>query len=87
MPQSQATDKRSIVMTVRSDSDVEAGNWYYGFLCKNCDQKLPLLDDPSKGKKPASISGEAHFRVTCPHCAAEHAYEAASIQQFKPSKK
>jgi hypothetical protein len=70
-------------MSAKSGSDVAAGNWYHGFLCDSCDQQLALLDDPSEGKKPAAMSAEARFRIVCPHCAAEHAYEASSIAQFQ----
>lgn len=87
MAQPQATDKRSIVMTAKSDSDLERGGWYYGFLCVKCDGQLALLDDPSKGKKPAAMSGDATFRVVCPHCSTEQAYESSAIEQFQAAKK
>ncbi len=87
MAQPQGTDKRSIVMTAKSASDLERGNWYYGFLCSNCSGQLALLDDHSMGKKPAAMSGEAIFRVVCPHCATERAYESSTIEQFQAAKK
>lgn len=87
MAQPQATDKRSIVMTAKSGSGLEPGKWYYGFLCRNCTGQLALLDDPSKGKKPAAMSGDTIFRVVCPHCANELAYESSAIEQFTATKK
>lgn len=87
MAQPQATVKRSIVMTAKSGSDLAPGNWYYGFLCTNCAGQLALLDDSSKGKKPAAMSGDATFRVVCPHCATEQGYESSAIEQFQAAKK
>ena len=83
MPQASGTDKRSIVMTAKAGSDLEVGKWYYGFLCKDCKGQIAILDDQSKGKKPANMSGAGHFRITCHHCETEHLYETSELAQFK----
>ena len=70
-------------VTPKPREQVEAGRWYYGFTCLECNQRFAVFDDDSNGKTRVRFEGDGHFLVACPHCDADRLYLTSQVEHFQ----
>jgi hypothetical protein len=75
-PMPRRLDKRPL-------SDTVAGNWYYGFRCRTCQNRFPVLDDWSEGTAPSQVISGGAIEVICPHCEKIAVYLPKQIERFQ----
>jgi ribosomal protein S27E len=58
--------------------------WYFAVDCKNCNAKIAIIHDPSKGK--IELDGdpvEVRFSIACASCGKTFVYPLMDIHHFQ----
>jgi hypothetical protein len=45
-----------------------SGQWYYSAQCRTCNERTPVVSDPSQGRLGDVFSGPGAIRVQCQAC-------------------
>lgn len=56
--------------------EVQKGEWYYGMNCSECNARIALFHDKSKGKVKVDFVGgkDAKMQTDCPKCGHTNRY-------------
>lgn len=56
------------------------GEWYFALQCKGCNKLIYVLDDPSKGSRPAQMAGDGELSVPCGRCTHDDLYPLGDLR-------
>jgi hypothetical protein len=66
-----------------SAKPADAGTWYYGMKCQQCEKPIALFKDESRGKVRFPYNGNVLIVTGCPTCKAKKlAYKANAIRAY-----
>jgi hypothetical protein len=62
-----------------TDSEFMPGEWYFLITCVNCQKRLSLFHDLSRGKSKI----KAIYKWTCPACNHTSEYDTDSLERYR----
>lgn len=63
--------------------EVKIGNYYFAVTCHGCNNKIYVLDDPSKGGNGVQFLGDADFSIPCSRCGHDDIYKLIEIEALQ----
>ena len=67
--------------------ELQAGNWYFGVVCRGCQEPILFGSDESFGAKPYAVGGRRRLRCEQESCGLEATYRAGEFRSFRVPKK
>lgn len=69
---------------MKNPSEIEPGEWYFGVLCKRCQNPILISHDLSMGVKPFRADvPKLLLRCQREDCGFEGPYESRRVQNFR----